>query len=216
MRNCKITMNLGHGGSPFADGAAHALYRAGAHVADREYTRDARLERGNGVSGNSLGYHLPGQHEAIRVDRRAATSEPFSFRVRTNEQEDVMYRPLFLGTAGAIAPRHGFESSLRVTVQLGQFGIEVQFDVGSRLDTLDQVARHARREAGAAYQHRYLGRVLPQVYGCLPGRVAAPDQSHFFAGARLRFERGCPIPHTAALEFGEARQRGPAIARAAG
>src|ERR1700674_4100942 len=136
MRNCKITMNLGHGGSPFADGAAHALYRAGAHVADREYTRDARLERGNGVSGNSLGYHLPGQHEAIRVDRRAATSEPFSFRVRTNEQEDVMYRPLFLGTAGAIAPRHGFESSLRVTVQLGQFGIEVQFDVGSRLDTL--------------------------------------------------------------------------------
>ena len=43
-------MDLGHRRGAFADRAADALDRAGAHVADGEDARDARLQRARNVS----------------------------------------------------------------------------------------------------------------------------------------------------------------------
>jgi hypothetical protein len=90
----QVLVDQRHRRGAVADRAAHALDRAGAHVAHGERAAHAGLERvGHAarqhaavLAGDGVG---AGQHEAVLVDRHAAAFEPARLGIGADEQEHV-------------------------------------------------------------------------------------------------------------------------------
>jgi len=154
-------------------------------------------------------------HEALGVDGDAA-AQPVGLGVGADEKEDVAQRHLALAAGALLAPAHARQAVRRVAVQRRQLGAGQQRDVGRGIDPVDQVARHAGRQAGAAHQHVDLGRVLGEEDGRLAGGVAAAHQGHLGAAAHARLQRGRPVPDAAAFELVQPGHGGAAVARAGG
>src|SRR6266540_2677269 len=148
-RGGQMLMNESDDRRSFTDRTAHALHRARAHVADGEHAANARLERSGRVFCGGIGCRLAGEHEAMRVEHDATTFEPRRFGVRTDEDEYVTYRPLFLGIGAFVAPRNRSETVRQVAVKLRELRTRMDLDVRRSVDAIDQIARHARRKAGA-------------------------------------------------------------------
>src|SRR5258708_24588231 len=83
-----------------ADGGGHALDRAGAHVADGEYPRAARLQRMAPVAATRA-------HEALRVQRDIAAREPAGVGIGADEEKEVADPARRLIAARAVAPAYG-------------------------------------------------------------------------------------------------------------
>src|SRR5260221_1788704 len=96
----EIGVQRGHHLGALADGGGHALDRAGAHVADGEYPRAARLQRMAPVAA-------AGPHEALRVQRDIAVREPARVGICADAEEEVADRPRRLIAACAVAPAYG-------------------------------------------------------------------------------------------------------------
>src|SRR5262249_879572 len=112
----EVGMKLRHDDGPFSDGAAYALHRAAAHVADREDARNARLQwPGNGppprpdeIIEREIGPRL---HEALGVQRDVAAPEPLGRGVRPDEEEHVVDVDLLLHTGAVVSPSDAVEAS---------------------------------------------------------------------------------------------------------
>jgi hypothetical protein len=107
-------MDLCHGGSTFADRAAHTLHRAGAHVADCKYARHARLKGSGQVARGPACGRLTRQHEATRVERHATAFEPAGLGLRTHEEKHMAYRLFLLDAFLVVAPAHGGKASRQI------------------------------------------------------------------------------------------------------
>src|SRR5947209_17572988 len=75
-----------------------------------------------------------------------------------------------------------------------------QRHVRAVLDSLDEIARHAVREAGTAHEHVDLRAALREKDGGLAGGVAAPDDRDRLAFAQLGFEVRRAVHDAGALE----------------
>src|ERR1700745_4170881 len=70
-----------------------------------------------------------------------------------------------------------------IASQLGELGVGVKLDRRPGCNAIDQIARHAGREALPTYQRMNLGGVIGDEYRGLSGGVAAADQRDFLASA---------------------------------
>ena len=117
----------------------------------------------------------------------AAILQPVGGRIGADEKEYMADLACGFFAAGAIAPAHAFESGWQRALQADDFGMRHQFDVGGRADAVDQIARHALRQAVAAH-HQYLGDVTGQENRRLTRRIAATDENDFGACTQTRFD----------------------------
>ncbi len=101
--------------------------------------------------------------------------------------------------------------SSAVTVVCGQ-----DFDVRPRGDALDQIARHARIDAGAANDQPDPGDLAGQIHRRLARGIARADQRHVLARAQPSLQRRGPVVDAGALEGRETLDIETAITGAAG
>src|SRR4051812_29433524 len=67
----------------FTDSRRDPLDRAGAHVADREYTAAAGLQQAVGAP------LLSGEHKTFGIERNTGAGEPIGVRLRADEHEQM-------------------------------------------------------------------------------------------------------------------------------
>ena len=125
-------------------------------------------------------------------------------------------RPGLLFPRVAAPPGHRLDARLARAGEPDDLGARQELDVRRRRDAIDQVLRHARREARATHQHPHLRRMHREKNRGLPGGVAAADQHDFFTRAHLRLDRRGPVPDAAAFHRREIGAIGTAVARAGG
>ena len=137
----------------------------------------------------------PGQHIALLV-AGDGVAEPLGAGLGADEHEQGR-RGHGLGDAPvAVAERQYLQP--RPAVAVHHLDAQPDGDVGGRLDLLDQVVRHGGAEGVAPDEHGDRGRLLGQVDGGLPGRVATPDHEHPLALRGLGLAPGRPVEHARA------------------
>ena len=100
-------MNVRHGRGAFTDGAADALHRTGAHVADGKHAGDARFEGGGHIRGRVALGGQTCQEETVRIEPDAAAFQPLRLGIRSDKQEHMPNGSLLLDPVASVAPRHG-------------------------------------------------------------------------------------------------------------
>src|SRR5262249_50794621 len=116
--------------------------------------------------------------------------------------KQMTHRPPHFATSLAIAPAHRFQVA-RLPLERTDFSAGDQLDVRLRGDAIDEIARHARRQARAAHQQPDLTHLARQVYRGLTGGVARAHERDLLPGAELPLDRRGPVVNTRALEDGE-------------
>ena len=89
----------------------------------------------------------------MRVELDPAAAEPFGFRISADEHKQVPHLAHRLNAAAFVAPRNGGKPARRITAKAPYLRVRVKRDRGRRRNPIDQVARHARRQTFASYQH---------------------------------------------------------------
>src|ERR1700738_2079853 len=112
-----------------SDGSGNALDGPGAHVTDREYTRQVGFERPLHVCARA--------HEALVIEHHAGPRQPPGIRIRADEYKKGADRELrlFTGSVGATADR--FKNPV-LPFESGDRRLGEDFDVRPRGDAVDQ------------------------------------------------------------------------------
>src|SRR6185369_12428431 len=119
------------------------------NVADRKNPRHRRFQR-------RVEPPLPclvmgaGDHESSAVDLHPTAGKPAGCGIGADEQEEVADLQAALFTGKAAAPAHPLQGAVMGSGEAYDFAVEHQFDVGGRLDPIDEIARHAGAKAAAA------------------------------------------------------------------
>jgi hypothetical protein len=114
--------------APSPIGAAHALHRSRAHVADGERARHA-ASRTARQARSAAGRPASGarrlrarEHEAVRIDGDAAALEPRGLRIGADEHEDVAQVAPLLAAVARTAPAHAAQARGGAAVDRDQLG----------------------------------------------------------------------------------------------
>src|SRR5450830_60748 len=161
----KKAVDLGNHGRSLTHGGGHALGRTGAYVADGEHARHARFQRGPlrqvvvaGVAGADAGAAFlardvkTGTDKTLFIDGHSAAVQPVRIRIGADEQEHAAHGVIVFLARLLVAPAHA-RQAIVIAFERDDFCMGMHCDIGGGGDALDQVARHAGRQAGAAYNH---------------------------------------------------------------
>src|SRR5215831_11031918 len=85
----------------FTDGAADALHRPRAHIADREHSRHAALERRAAMARG---------HKALVVEGDWTVAQPPGSGIRAEKQKHVIHGTCLRRVSVAIPPGHGLDT----------------------------------------------------------------------------------------------------------
>ena len=133
-------MDQRYGGGAFADRAAHAFHRAGAHVADCEHAGHCRFEWGGRTPRGQACRRRTRQHKAVFVEFDATAFKPTRLGVRTHEQEHMSDRAFLFDTRLLVAPSYRGEAFHPIAVELRELRVRSLLDVRRGVDAVDQIA----------------------------------------------------------------------------
>src|SRR5215471_14639392 len=187
-----------------SDTGSHALNGSVPDVAHRENAGDAGLQQvWITIDAPAVGT-LPltnqvrsGQNKSALVPLDIAI-EPFRARRCTDEYKQRSGRQAVHRTGVCASDRDSFK--LFSAVRSDHLNAELQADVRSLLDIMNQVLRHGGAEAFAAHQHHHVLGVAREVNRRLPSRIRSADDVDVFLAAGEGFGRGCSIIHAGALQ----------------
>src|SRR5471032_1210845 len=198
---CQEAVDLGNHGCSLAHGGRHALGGTGAHVADGEDAGHTGFQRGPfrqvvvaGVAGADAGAAFLARDVKARADKtlfidgHGAAVQPVRVRIGADEQEDAAHRVIVFLARLVVAPAHA-RQAIVIAFECDDFRVRVYGDIGRGGDALDQIARHAGRQAGAAYHHMHTAGVAGKKDCRLASRVAAAYQHDFLLLAQLGLDR---------------------------
>ena len=107
-----------------------------------------------------------------------------------------------LAAGGAPAPAYGLQNA-SLSFKGADLGLHEDLDIGQAGNAVDQIARHARLQAGAAHEKPDLGDLARQVHRRLTRGVAGAHQGHLLPGAQPRLQWRGPVVDARALESRE-------------
>jgi hypothetical protein len=116
-----------------------------------------------------------------------ATVKPLGVWHRTKHEKHVRHGACMLLSGLAIDPAYSLQMS--IALQRRNLGLRVERDPGRALDAIDQVFRHARREAVTSNEHMHVLGMARQKHRRLARGVAAADHNDLFVFAKSRLDR---------------------------
>src|SRR5260370_26045574 len=188
----------------FADGRRDTLRAPAAHVANREDTRQTRLEEMGWATQRPLrgpqlvrGQRRSRLDESLRIERQAS-GEPLRARLRPGHRENMPDVLLLHGSAPPGTPC----DALHMTVSFEAHDLRalMYLDSPMRFHATDQVTGHPLRRPAGTNQHVHALRGLRQEHRRLPRRVRAAHDGDLLAGAKLRFHARRGVLDTRAFE----------------
>ena len=89
---------------------------------------------------------------------------------------------LLLLPGAAVAPAHAGQIARLIADQPRDLAVRVQFEIGQRLEPVDEIARHAGRKAADPAPARAPWPPAREIHRRLARRIAAAHQHHFAPG----------------------------------
>ena len=211
-------MDQGDHRGAFADGAADALDRARAHVADREHAGHAGFQRRRGLGRKAAARRVGpvstkpcrrAPRRSLRASRSRARRRRTGTRCAPARSSSAPLRRSRQVTPSRPLPAR---RAARVSSVCG-----MQLDVGAwpRCGRSGSATCVAARP-GPRTSMWTLAACCDRNTAAWPAELPPPTSATSCCAHMLGLERRGPVPDAAAFEFGQPRHLGPAVARAAG